>query len=72
MTVYVTVGNKNVQCEVKRGDTVHNLKSAVHKQDPDLKVNQMKMTYKDTEMENQEKLSEYGIKNRSRVQAKAH
>ena len=51
MTVYVTIGDQNLSCEVRRGDTVQNLKSELHQQQPSLHMNKVKLTYKDTVLE---------------------
>ena len=69
MSVYVTVGDQNLSVEVRRGDRVSNLKTAVHQQQPALNINAMHLTYKDTALKDGEYLKEYGIKNRSRVMA---
>ena len=62
MTVYVTVGEQNLSCEVRRGDRVSDLKTALHYQQPALHVNQLQLSYKDTVLKDGEYLKEYGIK----------
>ena len=64
MTVYVTIGEQNLSCEVRRGDRVSDLQTALHQQQPSLHVNQMQYTYKDTPLKRDEYLKEYGIKAR--------
>jgi hypothetical protein len=67
MTVYVTVGEQNMQLEVSRGSRVSDLKAQIQQQNPNVDPSQMYLTYKDSALSDGQKLSEYGIKNRSRV-----
>ena len=46
MTVYVTIGEQNMQCEVQRGSRVSDVKCRVKEQNPNVEPSQMHMTYK--------------------------
>lgn len=67
MTVYVTIGEQNMQCEVQRGSRVSDVKAKVKEQHPNVMPSQMHMTYKDSTLSDGQQLKEYGIKNRSRI-----
>lgn len=67
MTVYVTVGEQNMQFEVQRGSRVSDLKAQIQQQHPNVAPEQMNLSYKDSALSDGQKLSEYGVKNRSRV-----
>jgi uncharacterized protein YpbB len=66
MSIYVTYGEQNMSLEVARGDRVENLKAKIREQLPQIDPSQMRLTYKETEMQDGTKLSECGCKNRSR------
>ena len=67
MTVYVSIGEQNMQCEVQRGSRVSDVKAKVKEQHRNIMPSQMHMTYKETALSDGQQLKEYGIKNRSRI-----